>query len=167
MEPVRIEPTSLAQVPGYHAALDQVARERRFLTLLAAPSLTHSMAFVRAILGGAGVHYIALTAAGEVVGWCDIARNGREGFTHSGQLGMGVLASYRRQGIGRRLLDAALEGARAAGILRVELEVFRSNGDAVRLYESAGFQHEGIKRSARILDGVPDDIVIMARMSAP
>ena len=93
---------------------------------------------------------------------CDIPH---EGFTHVGQLGMGVLGGYRRRGVGRQLLQAALDGGRAIGLRRLELEVFRSNAAAVLLYESFGFQHEGAKRDARILDGITDDVLIMARVT--
>jgi ribosomal protein S18 acetylase RimI-like enzyme len=167
MEHIRVEATGLAQVPGYHAALDQVAQERRFLAFLQAPPLADSIKFVEWLSAGAGLHLVAITATNDVVGWCDVVRHPHAGFTHAGQLGMGVVAPYRRRGIGRRLVQAALERAAASGIRRVELEVFRSNVGAVRLYESTGFQHEGAKREARILDGVVDDVLIMAWLQSP
>jgi hypothetical protein len=90
-EVIRVEATTLAFAPGYHAALDQVARERRYLAFLEAPPLGDSTSFVQWLLGGAGLHYVAVTPANEVVGWCDVVRNAREGFAHTGQLGMGVV----------------------------------------------------------------------------
>jgi len=59
--------------------------------------------------------------------------------THVGRLGMGVKAGFRDQGIGKALLKAALERGFRQGLERVELEVFRSNGSAVHLYEATGF----------------------------
>jgi ribosomal protein S18 acetylase RimI-like enzyme len=167
MDQIRVEPTGLAQVRGYHAALDEVARERRFLAFLQAPPLDQSTQFVQWLGSGAGLHYVALTSEGAVVGWCDVVRQPHEGFKHVGQLGMGVVGPYRRRGVGRRLVQAALDGSAAIGLRRIELEVFRSNVGAVRLYESFGFQHEGAKRDARILDGIADDVLIMARVAAP
>jgi RimJ/RimL family protein N-acetyltransferase len=75
---------------------------------------------------------------------------------------MGVLAAYRGKGIGRNLLRSAISAARDVGITRIELEVFASNTVARRLYESAGFVEEGIKRNARIIDGKADDHISMA-----
>ena len=167
METIRVEATDLTHVPGYHAALDQVARERRYLAFLEAPPLSDSTSFVQWLRNGAGLHYVAITSGNEVVGWCDVVRNSREGFTHTGQLGMGVVTPFRRRGIGRQLVHAAVAGATAMGLLRVELEVFRSNAGAVHLYESTGFQHEGVKRAARVLDGVSDDVLMMAHIHAP
>jgi ribosomal protein S18 acetylase RimI-like enzyme len=84
-----------------------------------------------------------------VVGFCDILPNAATGFTHVGRLGMGVRSEWRRQGIGRRMLDACLSLARNAGIEKVELEVFSDNVAAVRLYDSFGFSEEGLKARGR------------------
>jgi len=53
---------------------------------------------------------------------------------------MAVLATKRRLGIGRELLDAALELARRHGIARVELS---AQEYVVPFYERAGFRAEG------------------------
>ena len=97
-----------------------------------------------------------------VVGWCDITPTSFEGMTHVGRLGMGVKAGFRGQGIGRGLLKAALNRAFGQGLERVELEVFRSNDSAARLYEAHGFLREGVKVGARKLDGLADDILLFA-----
>jgi len=84
--------------------------------------------------------------------------------THCGTLGMGVTASARGRGIGRKLIDAGLAEADKLGIDRVELLVLGSNIVARTLYESAGFTLEGIKRRARRLDGTEDDQWMFARL---
>lgn len=50
-----------------------------------------------------------------------------------------VLAAHRGHGLGRRLMEAALERARAAGCSAVSLEVRADNEIARRLYQSLGF----------------------------
>ena len=50
-----------------------------------------------------------------------------------------VAPAARRQGLGRRLLDAVVARAVAAGATRLLLEVRRDNTPARNLYESAGF----------------------------
>jgi ribosomal protein S18 acetylase RimI-like enzyme len=109
-----------------------------------------------------GVHLVALVGDA-FVGWCDIIPTAFEGMTHVGRLGMGVKAGFRGQGIGKALLLAALARAFNQGLERVELEVFRSNAAAIRLYESHGFLREGVKIAARKLDGKTDDILLFAR----
>jgi RimJ/RimL family protein N-acetyltransferase len=52
--------------------------------------------------------------------------------------------------------------ARNAGIEKVELEVFADNVGAVRLCESVGFVHEGLKVRGRKLDEKYQDVKLMA-----
>ena len=142
----------------FRECLDAVARERRWLMYLQAPALQEIRAFLKS---RSPIQFLARRGE-DVVGWCDITPDPREGFRHSGVLGMGVLAEYRGRGIGRRLLDRTVREARAAGLTRIELEVFSSNQAAISLYREFGFREEGRKRGARVLDGREEDILLMA-----
>jgi len=102
-----------------------------------------------------------VVADGKIVGWCDVTPIPFEGMRHVGRLGMGLLPSFRGQGLGRRLVREALSQVFAKSLKRVELEVFASNKIAVGLYKREGFVIEGVKRFARFLDGAGDDILIM------
>jgi ribosomal protein S18 acetylase RimI-like enzyme len=53
---------------------------------------------------------------------------------------VGVLPEYRRRGLARQLLQAALELIRARGGKKAILDVIDGNLPAVRLYESLGFE---------------------------
>ncbi len=48
------------------------------------------------------------------------------------------------------------------GLERFELEVMTANKSAIRCYEKAGFQHEGIKRHAYYANGDFCDVAIMS-----
>jgi ribosomal protein S18 acetylase RimI-like enzyme len=159
---IQILPSSEQYLDGFHAVLDAVARERRYIGLTAAFPKAQTSEFVRQLLRLGGIQLVAVTDIGEVVGWCDIERQQLEGFRHVGRLGMGLLPKYRRQGLGRRLVTAAIGAARKAGMERIELEVFASNTGAIRLYEQLGFNREGVKRKARKLDGHYEDVMLMA-----
>ncbi|NVB78855.1 MAG: GNAT family N-acetyltransferase, partial [Kofleriaceae bacterium] len=52
---------------------------------------------------------------------------------------MGVASASRRRGLGRVLIDASLEQARARGARRMVLEVIEQNLPARELYAQAGF----------------------------
>jgi len=85
----------------------------------------------------------------------------RRAVAHVATLGMSVRADARGQGIGRALLDAALEWAPTAGLTRIELYVYARNLRAIALYEKAGFQREGRRRSfIREGDEFLDDLVM-------
>lgn len=162
MDQFRIVETTEALIPGFHSAVDSVARERRFLAFLESPPLSTSREFVQNVVAGGGVHLVAINSGDEVVAWCDIMRNTREGFGHSGQFGIGVLAPFRGIGLGKRIAQAALEAAWGKGLERIALLVFASNTRAISLYEHLGFEHEGVRRRARKLDGEYEDELMMA-----
>jgi RimJ/RimL family protein N-acetyltransferase len=162
---IRIIPTSDRYVKSFNAAVDIVARERKYLIFLQGPPLESTARFVEHLLAGGGVQMLAVTAEEVVVGWCDIVRKQREGFRHVGTLGMGILAKYRGQGFGHRLATETIRAATEAGMERIELEVFASNERAIALYRKLGFVTEGIKRNARKLDGVYEDNVFMALLT--
>lgn len=60
-------------------------------------------------------------------------------------LNLAVAPAARRQGIGERLLAAALEALRLRGVGQVFLEVRESNAAARRLYERHGFRTVGCR----------------------
>lgn len=163
---IRIQRCTAETAEGFRRALDAVARERRHLAYLQAPPPETMRRFVEQILAKGWSQFYALDE-NRVVGWCDILPDEREGQTHCGRLGMGLLPEYRGRGIGARLISATLADALGKGLTRIELEVFASNTRARALYRKAGFAEEGRKRRARILDGVADDIVIMALLPPP
>jgi ribosomal protein S18 acetylase RimI-like enzyme len=140
--------------------VDAVARERRSLANGVGFTADETRSFLVSLAEMGGVQIIALDEP-VVIGWCDVTVVPFEGMRHVGRLGMGVLPSYRRQGLGRRLLREVLSRMFGCGLLRVELEVFASNLPAIKLYEQAGFVTEGRKRLGRILSGVEDDILVM------
>ncbi|HEY5897276.1 MAG TPA: GNAT family N-acetyltransferase [Burkholderiales bacterium] len=66
------------------------------------------------------------------------------------QLGIALLPQFQRKGYGRRLMQAALAAARAAGYARVSLTVHPQN-PAVRLYESCGFEKRGVRNTYHLM----------------
>lgn len=55
-------------------------------------------------------------------------------------------ARHRREGIGRRLLDALIAEAAKRGAGSIFLEVRRGNTAAIKLYEGAGFEQIGVRK---------------------
>lgn len=153
-------------VEGFHACLDYVARERKYLSFTEAPPLENIRRFIDDNLHYDVPQMVALDA-GRVVGWCDIQRNMLEGFEHNGWLGIGLLPDYRAGGLGVRLFNAALDRALALGMWRIEVEVFDSNQRALRFYRKLGFVDEGRKRRARLIDGIEDDVICLALLADP
>lgn len=61
-------------------------------------------------------------------------------------LSMGVLADFRRDGIGQMLLDYATENARSLGASHMALEVNIHNKAARELYEAQGYEQFHIRK---------------------
>ncbi|MBB3441569.1 GNAT family N-acetyltransferase [Rhizobium sp. BK379] len=156
-----IERLNETHVEGFHRALDIVARERKFLSLLEAPPPEETRRFALSSIASGNVHFVALDG-GEVIGWCDIRRHHFPSHAHRGTLGMGLLPAYRGQGLGRRLIEASIKGAQQVGMLRIELGVHADNARAIRLYEGIGFVREGVSRDAFCVDGAYKDVIEMA-----
>lgn len=74
-------------------------------------------------------------------------------------LNLAVIPSERRSGLGRELVESALEELVARGVAHVYLEVRESNAAARALYAAHGFQEVG-RRRAYYRRPVEDAIVL-------
>jgi ribosomal protein S18 acetylase RimI-like enzyme len=157
-------PLARTHIAGFHAALDSVAREGRYLAIQAAPTLARTRRFVLDSLANGAVHVVAL-ATQEVVGWCDLRPKSAVTLSHSAVLGMGVLRGHRGRGIGARMLAMCLEMAGERDLRRVELVVRADNLPAIALYRRFGFEVEGVCRRYIRMDGVDHDALLMARLA--
>jgi RimJ/RimL family protein N-acetyltransferase len=157
----RIVPIAEEHIEGFRAAVDSVARERRYLAMVQAPPLGDVRDFVLGNIAADVPHFVAI-AGGEIVGWCDASPKPRETLKHSLVLGMGVVHPFRAQGIGAQLLEAVLNKAKQKGFARVELTVRVDNDRAKKLYEKCGFTVEGLCRRYMCIDGEYKDSYLMA-----
>ena len=160
----RVVPARPEHAGSIQAEVDAVSGERRWNFSLRAPSLEEVGANLVQHLATDSPYFVALDG-GNVVGHCEIQRSLRPGTWHVGLLGMGVIEPYRGRWIGARLLSTCLAAAWAAGMLRVELEVFSDNARARRLFGRAGFREEGVRHAARVIDGLVQDSLVMARLA--
>jgi RimJ/RimL family protein N-acetyltransferase len=100
---------------------------------------------------------------GRIVGQLTLQGGKRRNVRHATTLGITVGQAYRGRGVGRRLMAYAIDWARTGGVVtRIELNVFVRNTNAIRLYESCGFEVEGRRRRAAHRDGEYLDDLIMA-----
>jgi RimJ/RimL family protein N-acetyltransferase len=156
-----IVPIAEEHIDGFRAAVDSVARELKYLAFLEAPPPAEVRKFVLSNIAERVPQFVALDDD-RVVGWCDVLPKPRPALRHSGVLGMGVISEHRGRGIGRALLDATLQTAKASGISRIELTVRVDNERAKRLYERFGFVIEGLCRRHMRVDGEFKDSWLMA-----
>jgi RimJ/RimL family protein N-acetyltransferase len=79
--------------------------------------------------------------------------------------GVFVSPRYRRKGLGRSVVQRAIEHAESAGVRRINLTVYVPNPAAVKLYESLRYEHCGIEPEAIRLEGAYFDGCQMSRLS--
>ena len=104
---------------------------------------------------------VAETPEEDIVGWVDLSRPHAEISRHTATLGTGVLATYRSAGLGRAMLARIAAEARTIGLEKLELTVRSENLIAIRLYESMGWQREGVSRRAFKQDDRYEDRIHM------
>lgn len=132
-----------------HSAIDQpwsVEQERRYLESLSAREAVH----------------VALDDANLVVGLQILDRwSPLDSMAHVGQVGTFVLPTWRGKGIGRALWQTTLAFGRAVGFQKLVIQVRGSNANAQVFYGRLGFIECGRLARQVIIDGQPDDEVLM------
>jgi ribosomal-protein-alanine N-acetyltransferase len=101
----------------------------------------------------------AMKSGGRIVGYLCLWEIGHE--IHITNLA--VHTEWRRRGVGRRLLALAMAEGAARGVTLAFLEVRPSNAQALKLYESLGFQVIG-RRTGYYFDTGEDALVMEARL---
>lgn len=160
---VEFRQIEIADTDAFRAAVDTVARERKYIALVEAPPIEQVRAFVARNVERCYPQIVAV-ADGDVVGWRNVPPASRAVSAHAGDLFMGLVPDFRGQGFGERLLRQAIQAADVFGFRRIELGVFATNIAAAALYRKVGFVEEGIKRMAILVDGTYHDEIIMARL---
>lgn len=111
------------------------------------------------------LHLLAI-CEGEVIGAITVRASKQYRISHVGNVFIAVRQEYWGRGIGRILLEEAVNWARTYDIIkRLELTVQVRNERAVVLYQKMGFEIEGTqKRGARTDEGEWLDLYYMGKL---
>ena len=110
----QVVPTERRHIAGFRDVLDSVARERRYLAFLEAPSAAQMRRFVLNNLRNRAPQFVAVEDD-RVLGWCDIVPKTHATLRHVGALGMGIAAPHRSRGSARRCCRRRSNERRRAG----------------------------------------------------
>jgi ribosomal protein S18 acetylase RimI-like enzyme len=110
--------------------------------------------------------WLVRDAHGRVCGHVDLRAHASPASGHRCVLGMGVRRDMRRLGLAGRLLAHATRWASDQGLKWIDLEVLSANEAAVALYRREGFQMQGGRPDAYVIDGVSLGEIWMARKVA-
>lgn len=101
--------------------------------------------------------YLVAVVDGKLAGYCGLMQILEEADITN----VAVAVPYRRQQVGRRMLEELIYQAEIRGVCKITLEVRKSNGAARSLYQKLGFEEEGIRKN--FYEKPTEDAVIMWR----
>ncbi|OYR34185.1 GNAT family N-acetyltransferase [Vibrio parahaemolyticus] len=109
-------------------------------------------------------NFVAVENDGNLLGHLAIISTPKPRLKHSASFGIAVAKTSRGKGVGRLLMEFLLSYCdEQLNLTRLELEVHANNAAALALYKSFGFEIEGTKRKAVLVEGDLTDIVMMSR----
>ncbi|HEY2704821.1 MAG TPA: GNAT family protein [Candidatus Dormibacteraeota bacterium] len=162
-----IRPAGADDAPALVALRDAVAAEGTWVA--AEPGersvLEESLALAGLISHG-GLSLVA-EVDGRVAGQLAVHRQQGRYESHRGDLSITVDRHLRGQGLGRALVETAVDWARAVRLAKLTLGVFPENHRALALYRSAGFEEEGRLRGHLRVGGEARDLVLMGLLLSP
>lgn len=169
MEPAPCVIRALAKSdsPAISGLLVRLAQETPYVLLSPAESRDAAKsqhASTAAVLASANQRIFVAEEGAELAGFIALTQGLFAKNRHAASLMIGVLRARWGRDVGRNLMDTALGWARERGVWRIELSVMADNARALRFYEAHGFQREGVKRSALVVDGEAVDELMLARI---
>jgi L-amino acid N-acyltransferase YncA len=111
-------------------------------------------------------HRLVALREGEVVGWAALSPvSTRPVYAGIVEESVYVAEAARGQGVGRKLLEALIASADAAGIWTIQTGIFPENEVSVRLHEAVGFRVVGIRERVGRQGGAWRDVLFLERRS--
>lgn len=109
-------------------------------------------------------HRLVAESFDEVVGWAALSpASKRRCYAGVVENSVYVAGEARGRGLGRQLLEALIEGARASGIWMIQTSIFPENRASLVLHERCGFRVVGTRERIAKRDGVWRDTVFLEK----
>ena len=98
----------------------------------------------------------------DVVGWVAVVPYSRRPvYRGVGEESVYVAERARGRGVGRALLEAVIESARAGGLWTLQAGIFADNTASLELHRRLGFREVGVRERIGQLNGVWRDVVLL------
>jgi L-amino acid N-acyltransferase YncA len=107
-------------------------------------------------------HRLVATDETGVLGWAALAPiSRRPAYAGVAEVSVYVAGRARGKGVGRFLLAALVESARAGGLWTLQAGIFPENEASLALHLSLGFRDVGVRERIGSLDGVWRDVELL------
>lgn len=111
--------------------------------------------------------WVLTNPSNEVQGWLSLhSFYGRPAYAATVEVSVYTHPRARRHGVGKTLLNHALDAAQPLGIRTLLGFVFEHNAPSIALFEQAGFKVWGRLPRVAEIDGIERDLAILGRRTA-
>ena len=101
---------------------------------------------------------------GDMAGWLSFSSfYGRPAYDGTCEVSIYLAAEFRGKGLGRLLLQRAIDHAHAINVITLLGFIFGHNEPSLKLFERAGFTRWGHLPQVAVLDGTERDLIIVGR----
>lgn len=160
-----IRPTSPRDAPGIVALQDAVAAEGGLIAATPGDRSAFEEEMLLSRIVAVGGVSLTLEVDGELSGRLLVNRRVERDQAHIGDVAIIVANTSRGLGLGRALMEMAIEWARAVRLEQLGLAVFITNVRAISLYRSLGFVDEQVlPKRVRLPDGDRDVLLMGLRL---
>lgn len=156
-----IRPASADDAPALVALRDAIAAEGGLIAAVPGERTAVEEALLLSTLVSEGGLALSLVVEDEVSGQLLVSRRAERFHAHIGELAIIVSKSCRGAGLGRALMETAIDWAQAVGLEKLSLAVFSDNERAIALYRATGFVEEGLRQRQILLPAGPRDLLLM------
>jgi ribosomal protein S18 acetylase RimI-like enzyme len=159
--PYVIRPSQDTDAPGLAALIEAVAAEGELIAAVPGEpdTIEQSIRLVSIVLEGGLT--LTLEVDGVPTGHVMIQRRAGRHYAHVGEIAILVSNVQRGAGLGRSMMEMAVDWGRAVGLAKLTLRVFPDNERAISLYRSLGFQDEGLARGEVRMPSGDRDLLVM------
>ena len=142
--PYLVRPSRDDDASGLAGLIESVAGEGELIAAVPGEpdTIEQSARLVSIVLEGGLT--LTLEIDGAPVGHVMVLRRAGAHYAHVGEIAILVSNVYRGVGLGRLLMEMAIDWSRAVGLAKLTLRVFTDNARAISLYRSLGFRDEGL-----------------------
>ena len=109
---------------------------------------------------------LVVKIAGQIVGWVALSPiSNRCVYRSVAEVSLYVKSSARGKGVGKALLEAAIEESERIGIWTLQGGTFPENTASIALQKNCGFREVGRRERIGKINGIWRDVILMERRS--
>ena len=157
-----IRPARLADAPEIIAAIDAVCAEKIYLL---SERYVPNAPWEAVLRQEETPNHLLLAPVMDerIIGWCRVFAGPFPKTGHVADVGIGLLAPYRGQGIGAALMEHAIAWAIARGFEKLTADTFDDNARARALFRKMGFVESGARHRQYKINGIYRDQILLER----